>query len=640
MPLFKTSQARYTALFTALFAVLLVLTVAVIQLFVAPQLKHNEGVVIGHDVNQIAIRITEQLRQVEAQQRSITQTVALMDSAVIDTLLPGLVDQYGDANVFGGGVWPLPQKRDPSRDKYSTFFARDAAGKLNENTHWNSPESLKYWEQPWHLAGQKAPKGQCAWANAYQDDASPQPRTNCAMAIYKGGELFGVSTIDVTLGFFNRLVADMEQAVSGQILIVERDGKIVSNSTHIKSDIVLKKVSEVGATSPMAAEIERLLPRLAEKGTLESEYRVDGAGHTLFIKAIPGSPWYLATGLPNHLLTQQSNAILGKLGMVQIPAVIVLLVLLIVSLRSMMKRLALLKANIDALSAGDADLTRRLPVPDDAGAEFKDIALSFNTFIERLQQMLQKVMESTTSIAYASREIASGNQDLSSRTENQASSLQQTASSMEQLTGSVKQNADNAQRANELAADASAVASKGGTAVSQVVETMNSINQSSKKIADIIGVIDGIAFQTNILALNAAVEAARAGDQGRGFAVVASEVRSLAQRSANAAKEIKSLIVASVEQVEAGSTLVNGAGATMQEVVASTQRVATIMGEIMSASQEQSRGIAQVGQAVGEMDGITQQNAALVEQAAAAAQALQDQAATLERTVNTFKLYA
>jgi len=255
-----------------------------------------------------------------------------------------------------------------------------------------------------------------------------------------------------------------------------------------------------------------------------------------------------------------------------------------------------------------------------------------------LKDIVGQVRLGTETIGTASREIAAGNIDLSSRTEMQASSLEKTASAMEELTSTVKQNADNAREANLLAATASDVARKGGDVVAQVVDTMGSINTSAKKIVDIIGVIDGIAFQTNILALNAAVEAARAGEQGRGFAVVASEVRNLAQRSAAAAKEIKTLIGDSVEKVERGSKLVGQAGVTMDEVVASVKRVTDIMGEISNASQEQSRGIEQVNMSIIEMDSMTQQNAALVEQAAAAAQSLQDQANELGRVVSIFKL--
>jgi methyl-accepting chemotaxis protein len=255
-----------------------------------------------------------------------------------------------------------------------------------------------------------------------------------------------------------------------------------------------------------------------------------------------------------------------------------------------------------------------------------------------LKDIVGQVRVGTETIGTASREIAAGNIDLSSRTEMQASSLEKTASAMEQLTSTVKQNADNAREANLLAATASDVARKGGDVVAQVVDTMGSINTSANKIVDIIGVIDGIAFQTNILALNAAVEAARAGEQGRGFAVVASEVRNLAQRSAAAAKEIKTLIGDSVEKVERGSKLVGQAGVTMDEVVASVKRVTDIMSEISSASQEQSAGIAQVNMSIIEMDSMTQQNAALVEEAAAAAQSLQDQASELAHVVSIFKL--
>ncbi|RJG08141.1 HAMP domain-containing protein [Noviherbaspirillum cavernae] len=255
-----------------------------------------------------------------------------------------------------------------------------------------------------------------------------------------------------------------------------------------------------------------------------------------------------------------------------------------------------------------------------------------------LVRIVSEVRSGTESITTASSEIAAGNQDLSSRTEQQASSLEETASSMEELTSTVKQNAVNALEANQLAATASGVAVKGGEVVAQVVETMDSINASSKKIVDIISVIDGIAFQTNILALNAAVEAARAGEQGRGFAVVASEVRNLAQRSASAAKEIKSLIDDSVEKVDTGSKLVTRAGATMDEIVESVKKVTDIMAEITAASQEQSQGIEQVNQAVTQMDQVTQQNATLVEQAAAAAQAMQDQAGALSQVVSVFKV--
>ncbi|NKI93169.1 methyl-accepting chemotaxis protein [Rhizobacter sp. SG703] len=289
---------------------------------------------------------------------------------------------------------------------------------------------------------------------------------------------------------------------------------------------------------------------------------------------------------------------------------------------------------VTVLAAGD--LTQ--PCHSDQRDEIGELIRNVEGMRQRFQQMIGSVRSSVDSITTASVEIATGNQDLSARTEQTASNLQRAASSMEQITGTVKQSADSARQANQLASSAAEVAARGGSVVAQVVTTMDEINASSKKIADIIGTIDGIAFQTNILALNAAVEAARAGEQGRGFAVVASEVRSLAQRSAEAAKEIKALIGASVDRVEAGSRLVADAGTTMSEIVGSVQRVSDIIGEITAASSEQSDGIGQVNQSVTQLDQMTQQNAALVEQSTAAAESLKDQAARLAQAVGSFRL--
>ncbi|CAB3781935.1 hypothetical protein LMG28614_01325 [Paraburkholderia ultramafica] len=290
--------------------------------------------------------------------------------------------------------------------------------------------------------------------------------------------------------------------------------------------------------------------------------------------------------------------------------------------------------HFDAIAAGDL----RRPVVVTSRDEMGQLLDGIAKMQRSLTETVRSVRSGSESIATATRQIAAGNIDLSSRTEQQASALQETASSMEELTGTVRQNADNARQASALAANASEIANKGSAVVGQVVGTMGDINQSSARIADIISIIEGIAFQTNILALNAAVEAARAGEEGRGFAVVAGEVRSLAQRSSAAAKEIKELIDTSVERVQSGSALVDEAGRTMTEIIAAVQRVTDIMGEIAAASEEQSGGIDQVARAVTQMDEVTQQNAALVEEAAAAASSLEDQAGKLRTAVAVFQL--
>ncbi|MEO7494953.1 MAG: methyl-accepting chemotaxis protein [Massilia sp.] len=290
---------------------------------------------------------------------------------------------------------------------------------------------------------------------------------------------------------------------------------------------------------------------------------------------------------------------------------------------------------VRSIAGGDLTVT-----VDTRAGDTASLLFAMQKMQQHLASTVGSIRTATDTIATASTQIASGNLDLSSRTEEQASSLEETASSMEELTTTVKQNADNSRQANQLAISASEIASKGGAIVARVVETMGSINHSSKKIVDIIGVIDGIAFQTNILALNAAVEAARAGEQGRGFAVVAAEVRTLAQRSAAAAKEIKSLIGDSVDKVDVGARLVDEAGATMQLIVTSVRSVTDIMGEISTASHEQTAGIEQINLAITQMDEVTQQNAALVEEAAAAAASLQDQASSLAELMSAFTLDA
>ena len=491
--------------------------------------------------------------------------------------------------------------------------------------HQNLPPDYDPTARPWYKLAADA-SGPVV-TEPYVDAGSKKLVITFASAIKEAGQVKAVTSVDVFMDGVIRNVASIRPTPKTYGFIVAKDGKIV---VHEDATLLLKPVTDMAPNlnaSGLAA-----LSQGAELSTvtLRNEERL------VYAESIPGTDWTLVVALNRDealggITAMMWSSLLGSL-------VIALVVVLIIGamLTKVLRRLTVLRDAMQDVGSGHGDLTHRITTT--GTDELAVIASSFNQFVEKIHAVLKQVRANADGVSIASAEIASGNHDLSARTEGQASALEETAASMEELSSTVKQNADNARQANQLALSASTVAIQGGEVVGQVVETMKGINDASKKISDIISVIDGIAFQTNILALNAAVEAARAGEQGRGFAVVASEVRSLAGRSAEAAKEIKSLINASVERVEHGTVLVDQAGTTMTEVVSSIRRVTDIMGEISAASSEQALGVAQVGEAVTQMDQATQQNAALVEEMAAAASSLKAQAQELVQTVAVFKL--
>jgi len=440
------------------------------------------------------------------------------------------------------------------------------------------------------------------------------------------GNIKGVVAADVLLDNVVKTVLAIKPTPNSFAFLLDGNGVIIA---HPNKQLTLKPVSDLSPdlTAQKLAEIDQ--------SKQSDAVQLNGRDGMLYVTRVEGTDWLLAVVLDRSEATQALTAMLTTSAVTALLLIALAGLLLTVMVARALKRMQMVRDAMEDIASGDGDLTRRL---DDHGSdELAQIGSAFNHFVDKIASVMVEIRVVSESVKVGAQEIAMGNQDLSSRTEQQASSLEETAASMEELTSTVKQNADNARQANQLAVSASDVALKGGTVVSQVVDTMSAINTSSRKIVDIIGVIDSIAFQTNILALNAAVEAARAGEQGRGFAVVASEVRNLAQRSAAAAKEIKALIGDSVDKVDVGAKLVDQAGATMQEIVDSVKRVTDVMSEITTASEEQSTGIAQVHQAVSQMDQVTQQNAALVEEAAAAASSLQDQAGTLAELVSAFK---
>jgi len=450
-----------------------------------------------------------------------------------------------------------------------------------------------------------------------------------AAAIQSGGQLQAVTAADVLMDAVVHNIASIRPTPGTYGMVVSKDGRIV---VHEDRALLLKPLSDL-APALASRSVESLI-----QGEGLQELEINHEPRLIQAQAVPGTDWVLMVALKPSEALAGVNAMMWSSIFSSLVLALVTVLIIAALLSKLLKRLPILRDAMDDVGAGHGDLTHRVPVS--GNDELAVIGAGFNQFAEKVQAVLISVRQHAEGVATASAEIAQGNQDLSSRTESQASALEQTAASMEELSSTVKQNADNARQANQLALSASTVAVQGGEVVAQVVDTMKGINEASRKISDIIAVIDGIAFQTNILALNAAVEAARAGEQGRGFAVVASEVRSLAGRSAEAAKEIKTLINNSVERVAHGTALVDQAGTTMTEVVTSIKRVTDIMGEISAASNEQSLGVSQVGEAVTQMDQATQQNAALVEEMAAAASSLRAQAQDLVQTVAVFELGA
>nr|WP_315475958.1 methyl-accepting chemotaxis protein [uncultured Undibacterium sp.] len=459
----------------------------------------------------------------------------------------------------------------------------------------------------------------------YPVDGKPTLMASLVSPIMIEGKFQGTASADFMLTRLTKILNEL-------VVIDGAKLSLISNGGLYASTPVAEKLGKKADDVPTAG-----LDRVRQGQAYEYEDN-EGLVHLLQPLFIHGETglWSVKLTFPKSVALVPARELLLYTLIVSLVCAIATALVLITVVFRLTAPLRKLGDRMTALSSGDADLSVQLEVS--GNDELAVIGNGFNQFVGNIHDVLVQVSASAENVARGSAEISHGNTDLSERTEQQASALEETAASVEELTSTVKENAENARQANQLAGSASEVAQRSGAVVSQVVATMASINDSSKKIVDIISVIDGIAFQTNILALNAAVEAARAGEQGRGFAVVASEVRNLAQRSAVAAKEIKALIDESVSKVATGSRLVDEAGSTMDEVVASVRRVTSIMSEITVATAEQSEGISQVNQAIVQMDSVTQQNAALVEEAAAAAESLQEQASNLAAAVSVFKL--
>jgi len=504
-------------------------------------------------------------------------------------------------------------------------------GKEDKTAYTSAAEGLPAGYDPtgrsWYQQSVKA--GKAVVTKPYTDVVTKKPMVSFTAQVKKDGVLQGVVAAAVFLDGVSNVVKAVHPTPASFAFLVDRDGMMLA---HPEAQWINKPVRDWNPELT-AERLNSLAGNDASK-----EIVLDGAPKLVQAVAVKGTEWTLLVAIDKaDVNVGMRHATQSSLIAIVLVAALAALVLGLIT-AAVFRRLSQVRNAMDSIGSGNGDLTMRLP--EDGKDEVSQIARSFNVFVQKITTILQEIRHTSDAVKVSSSEIASGNLDLSGRTEQQAGALEQTASAMEELTSTVKQNSDNARQANQLALAASAIAREGGEVVGNVVATMEAINQSSRQIVDIIGVIDGIAFQTNILALNAAVEAARAGEQGRGFAVVASEVRSLAQRSAQAAKEIKVLIDSSVSKVSDGGLLVEKAGQTMVEIVDSVKNVSAIVSEIANASSEQSTGIEEINRAITHMDEATQQNAALVEQAAAAAQSLQDQATSLATIVSGFKMQA
>ncbi|MGK9419392.1 methyl-accepting chemotaxis protein [Pseudomonas cedrina] len=618
MPPLRSIQARYTLFLVLFVLVLFVLTVVGIGQLVAPTLRHTEEQVVLNRIDEVADQIQGDLNKVQSQQRAITQTIPLLDSDAIDKVLPGLVDQYGELKVFGGGIWPLPNQRTPGRNKHSTFWHRDASGKLAVNTFWNSDPAPNYYDQSWYKGGLASPRGQCAWAAAYKDDASQEPRTNCAMAIQRDGVPYGVATIDVTLGFFNDLVASKEKDIGGQMLIVEGDGKIISNSTRISSPVVLKNISELTGTSAFAAQVSKALAN-RDQALQRSEFDNQGVASTFYMRPIAGTPWFLATALPTSLITAQRDDVLGTLALLQIPMVLLLVLLAVYAIRQLVQRMTTLKTNIDALSAGDADLTRRITIraEDELGA----IGHSVNRFIVYLQNMIGEVTQATgamsSSLEQLQRTSAHTNQILvrhASETDQTVTAITEMSSTADTVAQNAAETAAFTQRANEHADRSRVVVGEASNSVSALIGEVSSathsvenMRQDAARITETLGVIGAIAGQTNLLALNAAIEAARAGEQGRGFAVVADEVRALAARTQASTSQINEMLTRLTAGVSSSVAAMENTQASCQSAADATARVNTGLDEMAGSVSHINNLSTQIATAAEQQSAVTEE---------------------------------
>ncbi|NIC04306.1 methyl-accepting chemotaxis protein [Billgrantia bachuensis] len=520
---------------------------------------------------------------------------------------------------------PVLKAAQASGSFLATYMAYQDTGETIFYDGWEPPADFDPRVRPWYERA--VTEGESIVTLPYVDTVTGGLVVTIASPFESNGSLVAVAGGDVAIDDVVTIVSDISPTPSSFAFLVAADGTLIA---HPDPELSLEPATRLSAQLDSTFLANLAQASEPERLTLSERPRL------LQSQPIAGTDWQLVVALDEREATAGLRAVLGSSALTLVLVVLAAVLVLGALLTLMFRRLQAVRDAMTDIASGEGDLTRRLP--ENGRDEVAQIAGAFNQFVSRIENVMLTIRDASESVTVAAGEIATGGQDLSRRTENAASSLQQSSASIEEITSTVEHTADSARHASDLSQSASEVATRGGEVVGQVVTTMQEITASSERIGNIVKVMDGIAFQTNLLALNASVEAARAGEQGRGFAVVAGEVRQLATRSAEASREIRGLIEASSQKVASGTELVQRAGSTMEELVAGVGRVAKVLGEISVAAGEQSDGIGQVNVAVAELDRMTQQNAALVEESTVAAEQLKDQADRLAEAVGGFKL--
>ncbi|AUZ66310.1 HAMP domain-containing protein [Citrobacter amalonaticus] len=592
----------------------------------------------GHGLTR---QLSSVLSRIEGETVSLSRLAEVLpnDEALYRAVVPHILGEQNNSIITGGGIWPEPDAFTPGVARRSFFWARGADDKLVYSDEYNAAGGNGYHNESWYQGAKGHSQENCVWSDVYQDAISGINMVTCSIPYQLAGKFAGVATTDIRLDNVASFMQQQGGRTGGYAFVVDKQGQILyfpqNDRDHYKTVGDLVKAS--GWLSPVAQRLQKLRTEttdvtsvaLENDGILNAPSRV-----MLFPMADTG--WVVGLVTPQERIVGLAKVMMRDVLEVLIPVMTLLLVGSWLVVRRLIARLDDTRQALDDIAQGDGDLTRRLEVK--GKDEISAIAEAFNLFVDKIAAILLTVRSSSEVVANNAVSLADSNTELSTRVTQQAAALEESAAAMEQLNATVHQNAGNTQLADELSESTAQTANRCGDVMHGVISTMDNVSASSGRMVEIVSVIDSIAFQTNILALNAAVEAARAGDAGRGFAVVASEVRTLAQRSATAAQEIKALIDESVSHVNDSSEQIHHAGDRLQELVGHVRQVRQLMGEIRVAGEEQRKGVAEVTLAVTEMDSTVQQNASLIDDAAARTQILKAEAEELALQVSSFKL--